>query len=476
MKSLKYKLPLLVLVTVLLSCEDYLDINKNPNNPERVSMDLLMANSSFRTGDNIQAVGNITSYYVQYLASPNAFGTKDIHESGNYDIEWQEIYQVMSDVSDIEVLASEEGATHYAGAAKVLKAINLALVLDVWGDAPFTEAFFGEVLQPAYDDDAILYDTLIELVDQAIVLFSDTESTATPGDDDFIYGGDITKWTKLAYSLKARFLLHGSKTASYDPASIMAAINNGITSNSENADVAYSTAGEDVYNPWALVAIDQENSILDGWISEQLADAMNGTTFGVVDPRMPFMFSATDEGEFVGVTNGEGRGTGVAIEGDRSVISRETYYAANDSPILIITNSEMRFIEAEVALSMNNKPAAYDAYLKGIRAHMEMLNVPAASIQAYLTNPAVGVGASNITLDLIMKEKYVALFLHPETWNDARRFDYQYADMTLPANHNPELGGEFIRRVNYPDSETSRNAANVPPATLLDRVWWDEQN
>lgn len=29
---------------------------------------------------------------------------------------------------------------------------------------------------------------------------------------------------------------------------------------------------------------------------------------------------------------------------------------------------------------------------------------------------------ANITLDLILKEKYVAMFLHPESWNDARRF------------------------------------------------------
>lgn len=476
MKSMTIKLTLAMIATIFVSCEDYLDVNKNPNNPDRVSMDLLMANSSLRTGDNIQAVGNITSYYVQYLASPNAFGTKDTHESGNYDITWQEIYQVMSDVSDIQTLAAEVGATHYAGISKILKSINLALVLDTWGDAPYGEAFFGEVLQPAYDDDALLYDTLVQLVDEAIIDLADTESTASPGDDDFIYGGDIEKWTKLAYSLKARFLLHGSKTAGYDPDVILDAIANGITSNTDNAQVAYSTTGEDVYNPWALIAIDQENSILDGWISEQLADAMNGTTFGVVDPRMPFMFSATDEGKFIGVTNGTGRGTGVDIEGDRSVISRATYYAANDSPVPIITNSEMRFIEAEVALSMNNKPAAYAAYLDGIRAHMEMLNVSTGNINTYVANPAVGVGAANITLDLIMKEKYVALYLHPETWNDARRFDYQYEDMTLPANHNPELGGEFIRRVNYPDSETSRNAANVPSLTLLDRIWWDEEN
>ena len=473
MKFLIFKFT--VIATILVSCEDYLDVNKNPNNPERVSMDLLMANSSLRTGDNIQGVGNITSYYVQYLASPNAFGTKDIHESGNYDIEWTEIYQVMSDISDIQILATEEGASHYLGAAKILKAINLALVIDTWGDAPYVEAFFGEVLQPRYDDDAILYDTLVKLVDEAIVDLS-SESTATPSDDDFIYGGNMEQWTKLAYSLKARFLLHTSKTAEYSAGAIMEAVANGIKTNNDNADIAYSTQGEDVYNPWALVAIDQENSILDGWISEQLADAMNGTTFGVTDPRMPFMFSATDNGEFIGVPNGTGRGTGVDIDGDRSVISRDTYYAANDSPILIITNSEMRFIEAEVALSMNDKPAAYAAYLEGIQAHMEMLNVDPGDISEYINNPEVSVGAANITLPLIMKEKYVALFQHPETWNDARRFEYQYEDMTLPANHNPELGGEFIRRVNYPDSEISRNGANVPSLTLLDRIWWDEQN
>jgi hypothetical protein len=274
--------------------------------------------------------------------------------------------------------------------------------------------------------------------------------------------------------LKARFLLHASNTPAFDANAILEAVANGIMQNSENADITYSDAGEDVYNPWALVAIDQENSILDGWISEQLADAMNGATFGVVDPRMKFMFSATDDGKFIGVRNGAGRGTGVDISGDRSVISRDTYYAANTSPVLIITNAEMRFIEAEARLSLDDKPGAYNAYLAGIRAHMEMLGVTASSIDTYINNPAVSVGAANISLDLIMKEKYVALFLHPETWNDARRYDYQYEDMTLPDNHNPELNGEFIRRQIYPDSEVSRNAANVPPVTLLDRMWWDQ--
>src|SRR5688572_21858677 len=474
MKKIIYQPFILIALLICFSCDDYLDVNKNPNNPERVSMELLLANSSFRTGDNIQSVANITSYYVQYLASPNAFGSKDIHDRAAYDETWEILYRVMSDISDIEVQAVEEGAPHYGGVAKVLKAVNLALVLDVWGDVPYTEAFFGTELQPAYDDDKILYDTLQRLLDEAIVDLSATESNATPASDDFVYGGNIGNWIKLAYSLKARYLLHASNTPEFDANAVLDAVSTGIMQNSENADIAYSNAGEDVYNPWAKVAIDQESSILDGWISEQLANAMNGTTFGVVDPRMPFMFSATDDGKFIGVRNGAGRGTGVDISGDRSVISRETYYASNTAPILIITNSEMRFIEAEALLRLDDKPGAYNAYIAGVRTHMEMLGVDPANINTYISSPVVSVGAANITLDLIMKEKYVALFLHPETWNDARRFNYAYDDMTLPDNHNPELNGEFIRRQIYPDSETSRNAMNVPSVTLLDRVWWDQ--
>jgi hypothetical protein len=72
-----------------------------------------------------------------------------------------------------------------------------------------------------------------------------------------------------------------------------------------------------------------------------------------------------------------------------------------------------------------------------------------------------------------MKEKYVAMLLNPEAWNDARRFNYQYTGFELPANHNAALNGQMLRRVRYPDSEFQRNALKVPQRTMLDRVFWD---
>lgn len=106
---------------------------------------------------------------------------------------------------------------------------------------------------------------------------------------------------------------------------------------------------------------------------------------------------------------------------------------------------------------------------------MDMIEVEEGDKAAYLADPSVSMGEAAFTMEDIFKEKWVAMFLHPETWNDARRFDYAYKDMSTPANLNPDLNGQFIRRLAYPDSEVSRNGQNVPSVTLLDRIFWDAE-
>lgn len=78
---------------------------------------------------------------------------------------------------------------------------------------------------------------------------------------------------------------------------------------------------------------------------------------------------------------------------------------------------------------------------------------------------------------MILREKYLALFLSPVTWDDMRRMNYStdcYKGLTTPTSD--ALGsGVFIRRMNYPSDETSLNSKNVPSITGLDeRLWWDK--
>lgn len=460
-----------VLVILLMGCSDYLDINDDPNNPTDAPLTGLMTNTTFETSQGVFSMGQTTSFYVQYLASPNPGSSTDIQDPVSYGNTWFTYYDMLTDLAVLQQKAEEEGATEYLGAAKIMTALNLATVVDAWGSIPYSEAFFVETLTPAYDDDQALYDSVFVLLDEGISDIQQEGSTAVLGEDDFIYGGDITKWVRLGHMLKARYLNHLSKQSSYDPNAILADIDQAMTSNADDAQVVYY---EEQINPWADVAIDNSNLLLGGWLSEQIIKHLDGTLYGVFDPRMEALTDTTDAGIYKGTRNGAGRGD-APEQGARSVLTVNTFYAQRTAPVLIATYAEQKFIEAEAAFRDDQLGRAYQAYLAGIEAHMDKIGIEESEKNDYLTDPAVAVGESGLTIDLIFKEKYTAMYLHPEAWVDARRYDYQYEGMEVPENLNPSLNGQFIRRLRYPDSETQRNSENVPEVTLLDHVFWDTE-
>ncbi|MFC4097175.1 SusD/RagB family nutrient-binding outer membrane lipoprotein [Euzebyella saccharophila] len=457
------------LVLILSACDSYLDVNENPNNPEDAPISGLMINGTYESAYNVYRIGDIAANYVQYLASPNQASASDTMEPISNNTAWFRLYNVMTDLVVLVEKAEEQGATHYQGAAQVLIALNLGMGVDIFGDMPFSESFNFETVTPAYDSDSSLYDIIMINLDQGIANLQ-TSTTASLGSDDFIYGGDVDKWLAFANFLKARFMIHLKDVDGYNASEILSSIDNAFTSNDDNAKVDFF---EQSINPWSQVARNNANLVLGGWISEQFIEALDGTSYSTVDPRLPLMVGATDDGEYIGTVNGAGRGD-APEQGARSTLVEGQYYTSPGSPVLIGTFSEMKFIEAEAAFDVN-KSRSYQAYLDGIVAHMEMLEVPQEEIDAYLASTEVSMGEGAFTIDDIFKEKWIALFLHPETWNDARRYDYQYKNMTLPANLNPNLNGEYIRRLPYPDSETSRNGNNVPSVTLLDRIFWDTE-
>src|SRR5690606_2528450 len=426
------------------ACESFLDVNENPNNPEDAPVTGLLTNSTLETARNVYRAGSATSNYVQYLASPNPASSSDTMDPVDLSSTWFNLYNVMTDLTVIIDKSSESGANHYLGVAQILMALNLGMTADFFGDVPYSEGVDFETVTPTYDDDEELYGQVLSLLDQGIATLH-TETTRTIGEDDFIFQGDIAKWEKFAYTLKARYLVH---TQSYTDA--LTALDNGFQSNEDDAKVNFF---EQSFNPWYDVALDNANLLLGGWISEQFIQALDGTSYPAMDPRLPLMVGTTTDGAFVGTVNGAGRGNAPEA-GARSTLIPGQYYTSVTSPIMIATFAELKFIEAEAALP-TDKARAYAAYLAGIESHMDMLGVTDADKAAYLGDPSVAVGAVALTLDLIMKEKYVALFLHPETWNDARRFDYAYKDMSLPASLNQNLHREYIRRLPYPDSEVS---------------------
>jgi hypothetical protein len=410
---------------------------------------------------------------VQYLASSNTASPLDTYDDVDVSTTWTNLYDNMTDIYDLEKLAGEKGATQYQGVAKILMAINLQFMHSLWGDAPYSSAFAGTILTPGYDNAQTIFQTCTKLLDDGIALLGQSGSTitiptASGNNPDLVHKGVTAAWVRTAHALKARLLNQLSKTNQYNTAAIFAELGAAYTSTAQDAFIT----SFDVRNPWNQSALNNKNLLLDGWLSEQFIDAMNGKTYGIFDPRLPLMTDTTKYGDYRGTPNGKGRtGTGVSFE--ETYINLTGYYSSTNSPLFIISYEELKFIEAEAAFRANDKVRAYGAYIAGITANMNKMGVTPVNRDAYINHSSVSVGSANITLDLIFKEKYKALFLNPETWNDARRYNYQYKDFTLPLN---AVVSTFIRRMVYPSIETSRNGANVPGGVteVTQKLWWDQ--
>lgn len=457
-----------MMVILSTSCEDYLDINDNPNGAINPPLRGLLANATYNTAINVFNVGGTTSFYTQYLASPNEASPTDVYDRVNTSGTWGALYGVMGDVFDLRKFAEESGSIHITGAANILMATNLGMTVDAYGDVPFSEALDFQTITPAYDNQEALYNEVIRLLDAGIAdLSQEVAGEPITGASDFIHSGNVENWIKTGYALKARYLNHLTGTSSYDPSAVLAAVDQAYTSSDDDADVTEFQ----LRNPWAQVAVNNAGLVLGGWLSEQFVDAMNGETYGVFDPRLPLITDATASGTYVGTANGVGRtgdGTGPSLE---SVLTTDGYYSSTNSPLTLISYAEVKLIEAEAAWRAGNTQRAYDAYIEGITANHIKLGVDLEDAIAYLADPSVSVGADNLTPAEVFRQKYVITFLHPEAWVDARRYNYGYKDFSIPANDM--LGGQFIRRFDYPDTEYQRNAANVPVLELTQKMFWD---
>lgn len=454
------------------SCrKGYFDLNDNPNQVTTPSLQSLLSTATHKTGINSYNVGSVVAPYVQYLANPSASASTDIYQIVDYTSTWDALYYAMADISDMRELAIKQGSSEYLGVANVLLAYHINLVSDLWGNAPYSDAFSSGTLTPKYDTHQDLYNKALTLLNEGIVELAKTTATIklVPA-SDLIHGGVLTKWIKTAQALKARMLIKVSKLSSYNAASVLTAVDNSYTSNSDDAGMA----AFQLRNSWAQVARNNASLTLSGWLSEQLVDHLNGVTYGIFDPRIRKITDpnvVTTYGLWKGTVNGAGnRAPGNNTVKDENYIAISSPWTSDVAPLLIATYAELKFIEAEAALGTNSA-RAYTAYLAGINANMDKLQVPNdAERAAYLA--AVSVGAANLTRDMIFREKYVATYLNAEAWNDARRYNYAYKDFGLPVG---AVLSTFIRRLEYPTGERSKNGANVPNVnSLADKLWWDQ--
>lgn len=463
----KIHIAAIFLCTVLLGtgCKKFLDVNQDPNNPLQVSEKLLLPPVILTTSTQIVGGynGSAAAYWTQQLSlnqpAPDLESYRIV--SNDVDNTWTfYIYpNVLKNLKTMMHQADSLGHFEYVAIGKTLTAFNLAIATDVWGSVPYSEAFLiPENIKPKYDSQESIYRAIQQLLDEALAVVDKT-SVIKPGGDDLIFGGDMEKWKKLIYTLKARFYLRLSNAPGRTPAlqadSALTALTKGFTDNSDNALVQYQDASQKE-NPWFKSSEEGAGGLV---ISQTFIDFLKSTS----DPRLPIIATTDSSGvNYVGKVNG---GPTVGNYQELSMINK--FYGGAGASLFLATYSEALSIKAEATLIKSGAAAAEPIFKEAIDAHMKMLNVSAAKAKAYLdSRPALTTANA---LEQIIYEKYVAGFLSIETYNDWRRTGFPKLQLAENAfvNYIP-------RRWPYPSNETLANPQpeqkNVTTAT---RVWWD---
>jgi len=457
-----------VLFTVFAnSCtKDFEEINTNNNAPVKVTPQLLLPDIQRDVMNNLLGeawgIGNIV---IQHTAK-NQFVNEDRYLWGEINGIWNTNYNKLRDIQNIIELAEETGDTGTKAVALTMRAWMFSLITDAYGDIPYSEAIQAKsgIYYAKYDSQEAVYAGILQDLKEANQLLS-TASGKVGG--DLIYGGDATKWRKLANSLRVRYLIRISNKKS--PAAELTEIFSNpaqfpvMVSNSDNGVYTYLAAAPDQFPQFS----NRSGSFNEFRASKTLLDTLK--TLG--DPRMPVFFRPTPATEgtanpaFIGIPNGLDDVTSQTYAGGQQNHSRigalyyENSISAEGIKIakgVIMTYAELQFLLAEAASKGWISADVNALYTKGIESSFAFysLSVPAGyldKIQVKLT------GVKEADLNKIGFQKWISFFFQGmEAWFDWRRTRIPALSPAVSNQNNNRIPVRFI----YPISEQALNGKN----------------
>jgi hypothetical protein len=470
------------------SCKkDFLDVNTNPNNPVKVSVDLVLpsalAYTAYNMGNPYQIVGGFWGQYWTQGPTGNQFSTYDQYSitSANFNGQWTNMYSgPLSDLQYIVKEAAVTGQKNYAGIAKIMQAYIFQIMTDLYGDVPFSEALKAPegIVAPKFDSQKDVYEGLIRLTNEGLALI-DESSSAHPGADDLFFGGDMDKWIRFGNTLKLKIYL---RQAYVQPAVAEAGIKAMYTANAkflaegDDAEVQFSTTTFNEHPLFAHIKSLGEFNILAS------RTALNYFT-GSNDPRIDVFYmkaaAAPNAGTHFGIVQGNGRNLpNPATLNDRQFSKPGPAVGGpggGASPVVLLSAAESYFLQAEAIARGWGTGNAAQVYDNGVKTSFLRWGFTNADFNTYIAQPAVqfpGAGTVESKVKAIIFQKWASMCgtENVEAWTEWRRTGYpDIFTISLTSN----IGPKFPVRLLYPDNEISANPNTPPQKQITDKVWWD---
>jgi hypothetical protein len=406
-----------------IGCDDFLDVNLNPNQPQSAQVDVTLPATlaNFSNGIIGSWPAKMSAEWTQqisYNRADRGMADYDLYEMRGEDASalWEVVYtRVLNETKNImnTTEAAEEWAYH--GIAKVLHAWTLAVATDVWGPIPHTQALDPDIARPVYDDQRAVYESVQQLLDEAIEeLQRPNFPTRLPGTNDLLYGGDLNRWIRLAYTLKAqshmRMVYAQGENANTRAQLALDALANGFESNLDDAQFVYPT-GALSRQPWHIIRSDPAYRV-----SHFYVELLRSRT----DPRLAVTAERTTGDAALTY---RGHMNGAPPEADSRFSRVANYFALDTTSFAWASYSNAKFLEAEARLIVSGAAAADAAYREGIRANLQKMRLSTTATNNYV-NARANLSTHANPLAEIMREKYIANFLKFEAWVDWRRTGY----------------------------------------------------
>ena len=484
------------------SCDSYLDINQDPNSPAEANMttDIMFPAAEMNLASTYGDFYRITGgYFAQYYS--HAFGTSNYVDYSQFKMsatrsstDYTQLNQrSLKNLNTICQLAENDEEWGTFLAAKTLKAFIYQMMVDAYGEVPYSEAFDASNATPKYDQGADIYAGVLAELDEALSKASAGDKVAT---NFLLPGKNAGAWIQLANAVKLKMLTRESGVA--DVNSQIAALVS--QNNFPEGDVAWEGC-------WS-----NESGSLSPFYAEEFSTAWGSTQINVVaniaivgtmqqknaegdvvfeDGRLAAFFEPNSSGVYTGGISGSNFST--------SDNYKSGYWcrpvASYDMPVYFITKAEIEFFIAEYYAKAGNAAQA--------KAHYE------AAIEASFATAGVAGAAETIAKfpydqanykKCIGVSKWIALagVNTFEGWCEARRLDFpafgsvqgtQMYNEQSDASYHPELyvpgtfytpikvedklgANKLLERWPYPESSSARNSNSPEFPGYATPVFW----
>lgn len=504
----KYIISAFALFTLFATsgCQDWLDVNHNPNVLEEVpdakvllpAAEMNLANSLM--GWEMGFSGGFWSEYWTQKYTASQFKTLCQYEETNFSTAYQNLTAgVLTDLENIKTVSQENGNTGNYFIAEALAIYTWQIMTDVWGNIPYSEAIKGDqgIEMPKFDNGEDIYADLLTRIDA--LAQTDLSGAQVDAEFDFIFAGDMSKWTAFVNSLKLKLMMRQSETPGYNNATVISFIENNslLTDESAQIDGSYwNDSQEGKRHPMREFEAGGA-----GYFTTNVIGCKNFVEYLDVnnDPRLSKLFKIVDaevgyRGAFFGDYDSKEKSDGSTAD---DKVKYCAPYFAGDTDLPFISNWEVNFFiaEAYARAGQNDKAKAY--YEAGVEASLAQHGISDNSIlDGYAawtaSTPEQGVKQ-------IMMQKWVANahYQHIEAFLEHNRTKYPatydidikagrpaaFADVKILGNFTisvmgrAKLNGALPSSPLYPNSVLSRND-NAPSqkTNLGEKVWWDQKN